>query len=121
MLKNNPHNITTYQDLILAKKELKKDINFIEDDLKNNRIVKLSSTIIGGKFNKNSISNAFDLKGILSSPIGKFASTVLLSNKFIRKYFIAFVIIKESVPYALGKLKEIIDVKPITKPNDTYK
>ena len=110
MLKKNPNRITTYQDLILAKQEIKQDINFIEEDLRNNNIIKLSTTIIGGKFNKSSIFNSLDLKGILSSPLGKFASTLLLSNKFIRKYFVAFVVVKETVPYALSKIKEIIDV-----------
>ena len=117
MLKKNPNRITTYQDLVLAKQELKQDINFIEEDLKNNNIIKLSSTIIGGKFNKSSIFNSLDFKDILSSPIGKFASTLLLSNKFIRKYFIAFVVIKETVPYALSKIKEIIDVSSLGKDN----
>ena len=117
MSKNNPNNISSYHDLILAKQELKQDINFIEEDLKNNNIIKLSSTIIGGKFNKNTVFNSLDLKGILSSPIGQFASTLLLSNKFIRKYFVAFVVIKETVPYALSKIKEIIDVNNIGKYN----
>lgn len=105
-------NIRTYQDLIQAKKELKIEISIAEDELKDNNIFKVSSAIFDGKSLKGPLINSIssiDLKSILTSPLGNLLNTFLLTNKYIRKYFVAFTIIKETVPYAFNKLKEIIE------------
>jgi hypothetical protein len=104
--------IKTYQDLINAKKELKIEISDAENELKNNKLFKFSSAIIEGKSLKEPLLDSvssIDLKSILSSPLGNILNTFLLTNKFVRKYFVAFTIIKETVPYALNKLKDMIE------------
>lgn len=117
-------NIQSYQDLISAKKELKKEIATVEDAIKNNKILKVSSAVIDGKSLKDPILETLgglDLKNVLSSPLGSLASTFLLSNKYVRKYFVAFTILKETIPYAYGKIKEMLDnYEPVDKnPNQT--
>ena len=104
-------NIRTYQDLMNAKNELKLEISVAEDKLKDNNIFKVSSAILEGKSLKDPILNSLssiDLKSVLSSPLGNILNTFLVSNKYIRKYFVAYTIIKETVPYAFSKLKEIL-------------
>ena len=105
-------NITTYQDLISTKKELKQEVISIEEDIKNSNFVKISNIFIKGKTFEKPNLDSFHLphvKDILSSPIGNVVSTFLLSNKKIRKYFIAFVIVRETVPYAIAEIKKLID------------
>ena len=109
--------IKTYQDLINAKKELKLEISIAEDKLKDNKIFKFSSAIIDGKSLKEPIINSLssiDLKSILTSPLGNLLNTFLLTNKFVRKYFVAFTIIKETVPYAFNKLKDMMEETEIS-------
>lgn len=105
-------NITSYKDLIEAKKVLKQDISKVEYSIKENKILKLSSSILGGKSLKTPILETLgelNLTNILASPLGNLASTFLLSNKYVRKYFVAFTIIKETVPYAYSKLKDMLE------------
>jgi len=106
------NNVTTYQDLISAKKELKQDIKSIEEDIKNSNIVKISNFFIKGKTLQTPSLDSIKIphvKEILKSPIGNVVSSFLLSNKKIRKYFIAFVVVRETVPYALTEIKKLID------------
>ena len=105
-------NIMTYQDLIETKKHLKQDIDLIEEDIKDTNIVKISNLLIAGKpFKTPNLESLHvpHIKDVISSPLANFASTLLLSNKKIRKYFIAFVIVRETVPYAVTQIKKIID------------
>ncbi len=111
-------NITTYQELITAKTDLKSEVSILEKELKSNKILKVFTSIFEGKSLKEPLLDSIDLKSILASTLGNLASTFLLSNKFIRKYFIAFSIIKETVPYAFNKIKEMMDQNEISKKNE---
>lgn len=111
-------NITSYDDLIKAKKTLKQEITTVESSIKNNKVLKFSSSIIEGKSLKEPLLESLgglDLKNVLTSPLGSLASTFLLSNKYVRKYFVAFTILKETVPYAFGKIKEMIEQYEVSK------
>ncbi len=111
-------NITSYQDLLIAKDDLKDEISAQEFEIKNNKFLKFSSTVISGKPLKNKIFDTIssvELKDIITSPLGNLLSTYLLSNKTIRKYFVAYTILKETVPYAFQKLKDILDQQSETK------
>jgi len=110
--------ITSYQELIAAKTELKQEVSKLEEEIKNSKILKLSSSIIDGKSLKEPLLDSLhsiDLKNILASPLGNLASTFLLTNKFVRKYFVAFSILKTTVPYALNKIKELIEQREVSK------
>lgn len=111
-------NITTYQELITAKTDLKQEVSTLEEEIKSNKVLKFSTSIFEGKSLKEPILDSLhslELKNILASPLGNLASTFLLSNKFVRKYFIAFSIIKETVPYAFNKIKELMEQSELAK------
>ena len=104
--------IETYQDLIDSKKDLRKEVISIESGIKNNRIVQFSNLLVSNKSLKSSTLDSYHLphvKDLIASPIGNIVSTFLLSNKKIRKYFIAFVVIREAVPFAVSEIKKIIE------------
>lgn len=111
-------NISTYQELIAARSELKSEVSNIEYEIKNNKTIRFTSSILDGKSLKEPLIESLyglDLKNILTSPLGSLASTFFLTNKYIRKYFVAFSIIKETVPYAYKKIKEMIDNQEYSK------
>ena len=102
--------IMTYQDLLNAKTELKAEISLQETDFKNNKFIKFASSFDGSKSLKGSVFETLSsvgFKDIISSPLGSLLSTYLLSNKLIRKYFIGYTILKETIPYAFQKLKDM--------------
>lgn len=100
-------NITSYQDLLDAKNELKEEIYLQEIEFQNNKFVKFVSSMDRGESLKGSLLETFTPVGFATSPLGSLLNTYLLSNKVIRKYFIGFTILKETIPYAFRKLKEM--------------
>lgn len=110
--------INTYQDLLDAKKELKEEIFLQEADFKNNKLVKFTSSFDKGKALKGTVLETISsvgFKDIITSPLGSLLSTYLLSNKVIRKYFIGYTILKETIPYAFQKLKDMANEIDISK------
>lgn len=102
--------ILTYQDLLDAKKELKEEISLQETEFQNNKLVKFATSLDKGESLKGSVLESLSsvgIKDIVTSPLGSLLSTYLLSNKTIRKYFIGFTILKETIPYAFRKLKDM--------------
>ncbi len=115
--------ITTYQELLNAKKKLKEEITSQELEFQNNKFVKFTTSMDNGESIKDSLLDtvsSIGLKDILTSPLGSLLSTYLLSNKKIRKYFIAYSIVKETIPYAFNKLKNMLNEIDVSKniPND---
>ncbi len=112
-------NIKSYKDLKLAKKRLKLEIRQQEESFKNNPVFNIATSLFGSNkqsnvfkkplsfvSNKNSFSFSkdHDLKSIAENIL----STILISNKVTRKYFIAFTIAKEMVPFTLQKVNELL-------------
>ena len=110
--------ISTYQDLLNAKKKLKEEISLQEAEFKNNKLVKFVSSVDSGESIKGSVLETISsvgFKDIITSPLGSLLSTYLLSNKVIRKYFIGFTILKETIPYAFRKLKDLANEVEVSK------
>ena len=110
--------ISTYQDLLDAKKELKEEISLQESEFQNNKLVKFVSSLDKGESLKGSVLetvSSIGFKDIITSPLGSLLSTYLLSNKVIRKYFIGFTILKETIPYAFRKLKDMANEIEVSK------
>lgn len=102
-------NINSYDDLINAKKILKSEIEEQENSFKNNPIFKISSSLFSGDSFKNTFQKSFDslsLSDIIKTG-ENLLSTVLMANKKTRKFFIAFVIAKEMIPFLFMKINEI--------------
>ncbi|MFK5880270.1 MAG: hypothetical protein QM478_12345 [Flavobacteriaceae bacterium] len=110
--------ISTYQDLLNAKKELKEEISLQEADFQNNKFIKFATSIDEGEPLKGTILESLSsvgFKDIITSPLGSLLSTYLLSNKTIRKYFIGYTILRETIPYAFQKLKDIANEIEVSK------
>lgn len=114
--------ITSYEDLITYKALLKVAIKSKEEEIRNHPLAKLSQTFSSKESAKETVLSSVQklkLKDIINSPIGSVISTYLLTNKVIRKYFVAFTIAKQTIPYALDKLKEILEQAKEEKSNQT--
>jgi hypothetical protein len=101
--------INSYDALISAKKILKSDIEEQENSFINNPVFKISSSLFSGDSFKNSFQKSFDSLS-LSDMIKtgeNLLSTVLMSNKKTRKFFIAFIVAKEMVPFLFMKINEM--------------
>ena len=101
--------INSYDDLVNAKKILKSDIEEQENAFINNPVFKISSSLFSGDSFKNSFQKSFDSLS-LSDMIKtgeNLLSTVLMANKKTRKFFIAFIVAKEMVPFLFMKINEM--------------
>ena len=102
-------NINSYDDLINAKKILKAEIEEQENSFINNPVFKISSSLFSGGSLKNSFQNSFDsfsLSDMLKTG-ENLLSTALMASKKTRKFFIAFVVAKEMVPFLFMKINEM--------------
>ncbi|MCK5639051.1 MAG: hypothetical protein KAH67_10075 [Flavobacteriaceae bacterium] len=99
------YNIENFEDLKFAKQQIKQDIKKQETSFKNNPLVKISSSLFGGGSSNSVKSSLFNS---LSSKDGRSGSkmikTLLLANRSTRKYFIAYTIAKEMIPFTLDKI-----------------
>ena len=114
---------TSYEDLLRLKQDLKYEISDLESEIKNNKILKLSSSFLNEESIKEPLFeslSSLNLKDLLLGPIGKLLSTFLMSNKISRKYFVPFVIIKELIPFVLDKIGKIVDQNDLAKKESTH-
>lgn len=102
--------INSYKDLEVAKKLLKVEIEVQEIEFKNNPIFKISSSFFKGNSFKGSFQNSFTSLSTDNyiKAIGNIISTILMTNKKTRKFFVAFLIAKEMIPYTIQKINDLI-------------
>jgi predicted Mrr-cat superfamily restriction endonuclease len=114
-------NISSYDDLKLAKNRLRFEIKKQEDSFKDSPILKISTSLFGGGKHGNNIfkkplsfssinkeSSSFIQDINLRSTAESILSTLLVSNKITRKYFIAYTVAKEMIPFTIQKFSELI-------------
>lgn len=110
MSRQNSIHINSYADLKEAKKQLKLDIVIQEEAFRNNPIFKISSTLFKGAPFKTSFNTT--MESISLENYKKMAenilSTFLMANKKTRKFFIAFIIAKEMIPFTIQKINEVM-------------
>jgi len=99
------YNIESYEDLKFAREQIRKDNKKIEQSFKENPIVKISSSLLSGEFVKNTFVDNLAVGN--RSSVAKIIKALLLASKVTRKYFIAYTIAKEMVPYTLNKVGEL--------------
>lgn len=113
-------NINCYDDLKLAKHRLRFEIKKQEDSFKDNPISRITSSFFGGRKHnssifkkpltfasiKNPLSSGHDhnLKSTAENIIG----TLMVTNKVTRKYFIAYTIAKEMIPFTIQKFSDLL-------------
>ena len=105
------YNIESFEDLKFAQDQIKKDNNEIELSFKENPIVKISSSLFGGGGGSVKEIFANNLSVGNRQPGAKMIKTLLLANKFTRKYFVGYTIAKEMVPYTLHKVNQLLHKK----------
>lgn len=102
--------INSYKDLKNTKTLLRSEIEEQEISFKNNPIFKISSSFFKGGSFKSSFQNSFESVAFddLRKMGQNLLSTVLMANKKTRKFFIAFIIAKEMVPFTLQKINDLL-------------
>ncbi|MFD1316917.1 hypothetical protein [Namhaeicola litoreus] len=108
----NSIKINSFEELRNEKQRLKNEIRAQEQSFRNNPIMKISNSLIGGfksksdnpfkhplSFNKD-VNLKFGAEGILS--------TLLLASKSTRKYFIAYTVAKEMIPFTIMKIQDFL-------------
>ena len=99
------YNIESYEDLKFAREQIRKDNKKIKQSFKENPIIKISSSLLGGESVNNTFVNNLAVGN--RSSAAKMIKALLLASKVTRKYFIAYTIAKEMVPFTLNKVSEL--------------
>ncbi len=105
----NEFNIESFEDLKFAQEQLRKDNKEIELSIKNNPVVKVLASLLGGQSVKETFVN--NLSGGNRQSGAKMIKALLLANKITRKYFVGYTIAKEMIPYTLSKVNELLSKK----------
>lgn len=102
--------ITTFNELNLAKKQLANTIKKQEEDILENPLLSIVSTIFQGGSVRSSLKHSMESISLenYKSAAMNIISTVLMTNKKTRKFFVAFIIAKEMVPFILDKVNEYV-------------
>lgn len=109
-MRNKRFNINSFEGLKNAKNSLKRDIEEQELTFRNHPLIKISSSLFNGSSFKSSLKTSVDSISLDSfkSLGANLLSTILMANKKTRKFFIAFVIAKEMIPFTLQKINELV-------------
>jgi len=110
MSRQNSFHINSYEDLKKVKKQLKLDIVAQEEAFGNNPIFKISSSLFKGASFKSSLNTSMESISLENYKriAENLLSTVLMANKKTRKFFIAFIIAKEMIPFTIQKINEVM-------------
>lgn len=104
------YNIESFEDLKFAQEQIRKDNKDIELSIKENPIVKISTSLLGGESVKDTFVN--NLSSSSKKQTGaKMIKALLLASKVTRKYFVGYTIAKEMVPYTLHKVNQLLHKK----------
>jgi hypothetical protein len=108
MKSRSPDSIVTFEQLRAAQRRLKDELKDQEESLLKNPLVTIPTALFQGGSLKSSISSS--MEAVSFEQIKKTAisliSTALMANRRTRKFFVAFVIAKEMVPFVLEKVNE---------------
>jgi hypothetical protein len=103
-------NIESFEDLKFAQEQIRKDNKDIELAIKDNPVVKISSSLLGGESVKDTFVNNLSVSKNRQTG-AKMIKALLLANKITRKYFVGYTIAKEMVPYTLQKVNQLLHHK----------
>lgn len=102
--------ISTFKELNAAKLELASTISQQEDQILNNPLFSIASSIFHGGSVRSSLKDSMEsisLENYKKAALN-LLSTVLMANKRTRKFFVGFIIAKEMVPFILDKVNEYV-------------
>ncbi|MCP4884113.1 MAG: hypothetical protein GY908_09995 [Flavobacteriales bacterium] len=110
MKSRSVNRITTFDELNLAKLKLADTIKKQEQDILDSPVLSIVSTIFQGGSVRSSLKHSmesFSLENYKGAAMN-LISTILMANKKTRKFFVAFIIAKEMVPFILDKVNEYV-------------
>lgn len=110
IMSNGSGKIKTFADFNRAKQNLKLKISKQESEILGNPIFTIPAALFEGKSFKSSFKNSLESISVhdYKKVVINLLSTALMANKKTRKYFVAFVIAKEMVPFILEKVNEFV-------------
>ncbi|MCA0932267.1 hypothetical protein LCM02_07380 [Lutimonas saemankumensis] len=102
--------ITTFEELNAAKKKLSVQIKAQEEEILSNPIISIPAAILQGGSFKSSLRSSMESVSLdhYKSAAINLLSSFLMANKKTRKFFVAFIIAKEMVPFILQKINEYV-------------
>lgn len=106
-------NINSYEDLLLEKQRLRREISEQEYSFKANPVYKIASSLIHTNRNNPfthplTFAKDIDTRAYLKLGAEGILSALLLTSKSTRKYFIMYTVAKEMLPYTIAKINELI-------------
>lgn len=110
MKSNSGARITTFEELNLAKQKLASTIKDQEEEFLKSPVISIVSGIFQGGSVRSSLKNSMESVSLehYKKAAMNLLSTVLMANKKTRKFFVAFIIAKEMVPFILDKINEYV-------------
>ena len=102
--------IRSVEDLNLAKQKLARTIKEQEEEILNSPVLSIASAIFQGSSVRSSLKHSMESVSLehYKKAALNLLGTVLMANKKTRKFFVAFIIAKEMVPFILEKVNEYV-------------
>ena len=101
------YDITSFEELQQVRKDLKNVIKEQETSFKNSPLIKISNTLSNTGSISKSLKDGFSDINFKSAE--NIVSSLLLTLKPTRKYFVGFLIAKEMIPFVVNKVKELTE------------
>jgi len=103
------YDISSFDELQQVRQNLKQVIEKQETSFKNNPLVKVSNSLSNTGSITKSLKDGFSDINFKSAE--SIVSSLLLTFKSTRKYFVGFLIAKEMIPFVVTKVKELTEKK----------
>jgi uncharacterized phage infection (PIP) family protein YhgE len=110
--------IFSYGDLQRERQKLKQTIQKQEESFKENPVVKIANSFNKSSSVSSSMKEAFS--GLNFQTGEALISSLLLSIKKTRKYYLAYIVAKEMIPFTIKKVKDIMKSKHSETKNLKY-
>jgi len=110
IMSNGNGKIKTFADFNRAKQNLNLKISQQESEILSSPFFTIPAALFEGKSFKSSLKNSMESISVhdYKKVVINLLSTALMANKKTRKFFVAFVIAKEMVPFILEKVNEFV-------------
>ena len=104
------NSISSYAELLAAREQLKLEIKDQESQILDHPLVSIPTALFQGSSVKGSIQHSMESISLenYKKAAMSLISTVMLANKRTRKFFVAFIMARELVPFILDKVREVM-------------
>ena len=104
------NSIRSYAELMAAKEQLKLEVKDQEREILEHPMVSIPMALFRGSSMKGTLQHSVESISLenYKKAAMSLISTVMLANKRTRKFFVAFVMARELVPFILDKVREVL-------------